>query len=70
MVASTKSGYKCLKSKGLEMVGMNEDSPRKEDGEGEEEKLGKCCGCKRVEVSSSAAVLEGSNEFRFICLLC
>lgn len=70
MVASTKLRCNFLKSEEFEMVAINEDSPRKEDREGEEKQLGKCCGCKMVEVSSSAVVLEGSNEFRFICVLC
>lgn len=69
-MASTKGGCEFLKSKELEIVRISEESPRKEDGEGEEERSGKCCGCKMVEVASSAAVLKGSNEFNFICLLC
>lgn len=43
MVASTKPGCKYLKSKELEMAAINEDSPRKEEREGEKELLGKCC---------------------------
>lgn len=69
MVASTKPGCKYLMSKVLEMVAINEDSLSKENREGEREQSGKCCGCKMVEVFSSAAVLEGSNESRLICLL-
>lgn len=57
MVASTKPGCKFLKSEEFEIVAINEDSPRKECREGEEEQSGKCCGCKTLEVSSSAAVL-------------
>lgn len=63
MVASTKGGCEFLKSKELEIVEINEESPRREDGKGEEECSGKCCGCKMVEVASSAAVLKGSNSF-------
>lgn len=67
MVASTKLRYKFLMSKESEIVAKNEDSPRKEDREGEEERSGKWC--KMVEVSSTAAVQERSNEFSLICLL-